>query len=318
MCITKHHSANAYSLSSSFRLKNGAKIIPQTAQKSIGNERFRSGSWMKRCYDHESKSLMVLLSKPEGITCTSSSNREEATRTRKDFFKVFTTLTTSLQLQPSSASASFPFASAPSPRQLELCLVCVLRISYWAQNVGVRVMKTRQNAPPTGLTETMKGPYLEARLGAKAALTGKFGGGANVKVYALGSLELKECLKDAAYWYDEYVYKDLKKESSEQKAVLKKQRVALLQASEDIVESLAAVVEFDGLDNLQDSSPRSSLALTMYNDSKAKYIQRTLLERTVVNCDVFVNCFGRDERSVCENYIKVNYRNEMPEAKIVE
>jgi len=173
----------------------------------------------------------------------------------------------------------------------------------------------RQNAPPTGLTETMKSPYLEARLGAKASLTGKIGGGANGNVYNLGSIEIRECLKDAEYWYDEYFYKNLKNESSEQKAVLKKQRVALLAASEDIVESLAAVVEFDGLESLQDASPRSSLALSMYNDSKANFIQRTLNERTLVCCDVLVNCFGREERDVCERYIKVNYPSEFPKEK---
>ena len=100
--------------------------------------------------------------------------------------------------------------------------------------------------------------------------------------------------------------------TKEQKALLKQQKYDIISIAQDIVESLAAVVEFDGLDNTQDPSPRSSLALSMYNDSKGIYVKRLLLERTVPNCVKFVNCFGSDRRVYCERYIRSTYPNEVP------
>ncbi len=100
--------------------------------------------------------------------------------------------------------------------------------------------------------------------------------------------------------------------TSDEKANLKKQKLAFQTASEDITESLAAVVEFDGLDNTQDPSPRSSLALSMYNDSKAVFVKRLLLERTVISCNVFVSSFGTDKKLFCERYIRSTYPNEIP------
>lgn len=116
-------------------------------------------------------------------------------------------------------------------------------------------------------------------------------------------------------WYNELIYNKNLKDASitkEEKAMLKKQKYELMNAAQDIIESLAAVVEFDGLDNVQDPSPRSSLALSMYNDSKGIYIKRLLLERTVPNCIAFVNCFESDRRLYCERYIRSTYPNEIP------
>lgn len=243
----------------------------------------------------------------------------EGTAKRRDFIKASTAiLPIAITYQPPSAKAlSLPFTSPPSRRQLELCLVGVLRLRYWAHTVAASISESRRTAPPTGLTDSMKSPYLESRLGAKAALTGRIGGGANAAVRTLASLEIRGCLRDAAYWYDEYFLgkKNLAGESKERRATLRRRRVVLDAAAEDIVESLAAVVEFDGLENLQDASPRSSLALGMYDDSKARFIGRTLDERTVVCCDAFVDCFGGEERDVCERYVKVNYPGEYPRAE---
>lgn len=329
ICVIRCSLVDAYSSLARFSLISGTKSIAQivTTPKSMGNKRPRSSSSIELCRDRDVKRQVVLRAKHDDsirattpiFTINSSNAQQETITRRREFIKASIAITTTLSSHPPSAKAlSLPFASKPSRRQLELCLVGVLRLRYWAQNVGSSIIEMRRSTNPALLTEAMKGPYLEARLGAKAALTGRIGGGSNSNVITIGSLQIRECLKDGTFWYDEYVYKNLKNESKEQKAVLMKQRVALLAASEDITESLAAVVEFDGLENLQDASPRSSLALSMYGDSKANFIQRMLLERTVVNCDVFVNCFGKEERDVCERYIKVNYPNEMPRVKIIE
>ncbi len=226
-------------------------------------------------------------------------------------------LPTQIKTSSSRANAipSLPIGSNNNDRrQLELCLVSILRVQYWAETVALSIVNNMENAPPSGMTDLMKGPYLEARLGAKAALTGKVGGGANSKVYSLATIKLRECIKDGQSWYTEIYNKEIKaaSTSSEEKANLKKQKLAFVTAGEEIIESLAAVVEFDGLDNTQDPSPRSSLALSMYNDSKATFVKRLLLERTVGSCNAFVSSFGTEKKLFCERYVKSTYPNEIP------
>lgn len=77
-------------------------------------------------------------------------------------------------LSKANAIPSLPLGINTERRQLELCLVSILRVQYWAETVALSIAKNIENAPPTGITDLMKGPYIEARLGAKAALTGKF------------------------------------------------------------------------------------------------------------------------------------------------
>ena len=60
-----------------------------------------------------------------------------------------------------------------------------------------------QYAPQEGPSDSQKEPYLEARLGAKALVTGRVGGGANARVYTLAQFELRACLKDGQYWASE-------------------------------------------------------------------------------------------------------------------
>jgi hypothetical protein len=229
------------------------------------------------------------------------------------FASVFILPNQILDKSTSNANA-LPFGKNENRRQLELCLVTVLRIRYWAETVALSIANNIENAPPTGMTDLMKAPYIEARLGAKAVLTGRVGGGANARVFQLAPIQLRECIKDANSWYNE-IYKEQINDpslTSEEKANLKKERFFLQNASEDIIESLAAVVEFDGLDNTQDPSPRSSLALSMYNDSKATFVKRLLLERTVTSCDTLVRSFGAEKRIYCEKYIKQIYPSEVP------
>ena len=68
-------------------------------------------------------------------------------------------------LAPTTANA-IPLFEKRERRQLELCLVNVLRVQYWATNIA----ETLQNA---ATEEEKKKAYLEARLGAKAMVADK-------------------------------------------------------------------------------------------------------------------------------------------------
>jgi hypothetical protein len=184
-------------------------------------------------------------------------------------------------LLPSSANALF---GSKDRRQLEVCLVSVLRVIYWAQFTATSLQEAET-------LEQRKQRYIEARLGAKAVLTGKIGGGANGRVYALASVQLPGCLKDL-------------------QSYATSRQVADLQ--QDFYESLAAVVEFDGLETLQDASPRSTLTLQQYNRDKSIYVQRLLLERVIPVGEQLVNAFGPDVRQTCLSFIEKYYADEIP------
>ncbi|KAL3794515.1 hypothetical protein ACHAW5_001325 [Stephanodiscus triporus] len=214
-------------------------------------------------------------------------------------------------------------------RQLELCLATVLRTEYWATNVA-RSMKTRLLLPPAvpspaaddedpaasgrAITNVesenqRRQPYLEARLGAKALLTQKIGGGANSRVRALGGFQLRGCLDDAGYWCAESARRS---SSSSNKDARRTCSIELSSASEDLVESLASVVEFDGLETTIDPSPRSSLMLGMYTDQKATFVYRTLVERVVPSCERILDVFGNERRRAVEEYVGRDYGDEVP------
>jgi hypothetical protein len=187
-------------------------------------------------------------------------------------------------LLPSSANALF---GSRERRQLEVCLVSVLRVIYWAQFTATSLQQAET-------LEQRKQRYIEARLGAKAVLTGKIGGGANGRVYALASLQLPGCLEDIESYAVSRKVGDLR---------------------QDFYESLAAVVEFDGLETLQDASPRSTLTLQQYNRDKSIYVQRLLLERVVPVGEQLVNAFGPDVRQTCVSFMEKYYADEMPAKK---
>lgn len=186
-----------------------------------------------------------------------------------------------LMIGGSSPSAVHALFSSDDRRQLELCIVTVLRVSYWAETLATTLQSSSEPQPA----------YLEARLGAKAVLTGRVGGGANNRVYNLSTLQLRGCLDDAVSYG-------------------KKQE--LQQLRQDLLESLAAVVEFDGLETTQDPSPRSSLMLSMYKPEKATFVKRMLSERFVPTSQAFVDAFGPTVRAQCEAYIRDTYPNEVP------
>lgn len=169
-------------------------------------------------------------------------------------------------------------------RQLEFCLVNLLRVTYWAESVA-RDLKTIEQE------ERRKELYLEARLGAKAIVTGRVGGGATSRVCTLATLQFRSCLQDLAYYGKSRQVSDL---------------------AQDLLESVAAVVEFDGLETTTDPSPRSSLTLTMYNPEKVTYVQRLLSERVVPLATSLANSFEPEVRKQCKAYIASTFPNEVP------
>jgi hypothetical protein len=213
-------------------------------------------------------------------------------------------------------------------RQLELCLSTVLRTEYWAANVSRSLgtslnllpsryaARTPSSSPPIDESTTMyesdymrKRPYLEARLGAKALLTGKIGGGANSRVIELGGYQLRGCLEDASYW----CYRDVISGGGGSKNDVRRIcNMELSSASEDLVESLASVVEFDGLETTIDPSPRSSLMLGMYTNEKAKFVYRTLVERVMPSCERVLGVFGTERRRTIETYVSRDHPDDVP------
>jgi hypothetical protein len=207
-------------------------------------------------------------------------------------------------LTPTPTNA-IPFFSS-NHRQLELCLVTILRTQFWAMTIAKSLQtKLLSTSPSSDTTEenVRKLPYLEARLGAKAILTQKIGGGATTTVLKLASFNIKECLEDGSYWANQLV-------KSNQ---LDKQSLKLLASlSEEIVESLASVVEFDGLETTIDPSPRSSLMLSMYTPQKGTFVYRTLIERVIPSCERYLNVFGDDEKMICLEFVRRDYSDEIP------
>jgi hypothetical protein len=170
-------------------------------------------------------------------------------------------------------------------RQLELCLVAVQRVVYWAQSVAADLSN------PDLPLDKRKQRYLEARLAAKAVLTGKIGGGANYKVYTFSTLQLPDCLQDLeAYASSSRSFGD---------------------TSREFYESLASMVEFDGMDTLTDASPRSSLKLSQYDTNKETYIRRILLERVIPLGTQIIQSFPSNNVAICERYIQQNFPDEV-------
>lgn len=223
---------------------------------------------------------------------------------------------TSSQLLPTQKVNAIPFLDGGSDRrQLELCLLTVLRTQYWAKSVA-KSLKAKLLTPleeqeelVSGLSDTQKKqPYLEARLGAKALLSKKIGGGANAKVVKLASFQIKDCLRDGKYWCGVLAKSGTLNSSSNQKAICNHKLEAY---GDELIESLASLVEFDGLDNTIDPSPRSSLMLTMYTNDKGTFAYKTLAQRVIPSCENYLEVFGPERRKVCEDFMRRDYSEEM-------
>ncbi|KAG7359826.1 hypothetical protein IV203_034924 [Nitzschia inconspicua] len=195
--------------------------------------------------------------------------------------------------RPNAANAALPFFEQDKDRrQLDLCLVNLLRLQYWAMSVSDKLQQNKEDV------EKLKSSYLEARLGCKVivAQSKKIGGGANANVFMLKGLQVKDCLDDLRF----YVDRPFKK--------------AITQYSDDLIETLASIVEFDGLETTQDPSPRSELTLKMFTPQKGVYVQRMLAERIVPLTDDIMRLFGPDTKSRTMTVVQEFYPKEVPES----
>jgi hypothetical protein len=190
----------------------------------------------------------------------------------------------------SHAASLLDFSNSNDHRQLELCLVSVLRVVYWAHSLSRRMATN-------ATMEEQRQLYLEARLGCKSVLTGKLGGGSNNQVYILSTLQLTGCLKDLEYY-------------ANQESAIKGKRMNELRRV--FTEDIAAVVEFDGMDMLTDPSPRSSLTLSQYTKSKSDYVRRVLAEKVVPDGLKLTQLFPTDALQRSQSYIQQYYPREIP------
>jgi hypothetical protein len=179
--------------------------------------------------------------------------------------------------------------SSDDRRDLLLCLVNLLRLQYWAES-QYQALQSYESRQEEGTA--IRQLYLETRLVAKAAITSKIGGGSTARVYTIASLKFRESMNDLM-WY------------------IRKSKTSIELAT-DLLEALASIVEFDGLETTIDPSPRSSLMLTMYNEEKLTFVKRMLRERVIPLSQALFNEFDPDLRNVCKEYVKATYPNEIP------
>mmetsp|Transcript_24099 Transcript_24099/g.51195 ORF Transcript_24099/g.51195 Transcript_24099/m.51195 type:complete len:279 (+) Transcript_24099:69-905(+) len=217
-------------------------------------------------------------------------------KNRRHIIASFTQFASVILLDPRDHQRNANALSLPSfdqqqdRRQKELCLVNILRLQFWASSLSDKILAVDMSDE-----ERRKSLYLEARLGSKVmvAESKKISGGANANVFMLKGLHLRDCLDDLSYYSD------------------KKCKRQMNQYKDDLIESIASIVEFDGLETTQDPSPRSSLTLTMYNAQKVVYVQRMLSERIVPLTDDILRLFGPDARAQTEYYMREFYPAEM-------
>jgi hypothetical protein len=228
-------------------------------------------------------------------------------------------LVSSLAVAPravSGAPLAFLGTFSQDRRQLELCLVCVQRVVYWAESVSLRLDPEPKVKEWTTLTmnnddsvassaaashapleeevltvpeSALRAAYLDARLGAKAILTSQVGGGASYFVYTLAGLQIPGCLDDLES-YDPHIQ----------------------QLKVDFRESLATLVEFDGMDSVLDQSPRSSLTMSQYDDAKRAFCARVLRERVVPLGRRLLGRFSPEALDRARSYIASYYPSEVP------
>jgi hypothetical protein len=191
-------------------------------------------------------------------------------------------------------------------RQLELCLVSLQRVVYWAMAVARRLEVLAEDSTLTAAAATSNGnssamphtpvsesalrsAYLDARFGAKAVLTSRVGVGASYFAYTLAGLQLTGCLNDLEFFNPK-----------------------IGATKVEFREALASLVEFDGMDSVLDTSPRSSLTLSQYDDKKRAFCLRVLRERVVPLGQQLLRQFPRDALDRAEKYIVNIYPTEAP------
>ena len=197
-------------------------------------------------------------------------------------------------------------AMAAEHRQLELCLVAVLRVLYWAQyelqHIDAVLTTDPDHHNNNDIIDRQRAIYLETRLGAKAALTGRItGSGATNRVYILTTLQLPGCLQDLE-WY-------LINASPQNR---KNGWFIGGDVCTSFREGLASIVEFDGLDALNDPSPRSALTISQYNIDKLKLVRRTLNERIIPDGQKLAVAFGSEAYERSYGYVQQYHSAEIP------
>lgn len=207
---------------------------------------------------------------------------------------------------PIGASALSLFPTTQDRRQLELCLVSLQRVVYWAMSVAQRLeVSTEDSAFIAGGTTSnstssalsyeeasergLRAAYLDARLGAKAILTSRVGVGASYFAYTLAGLQLTGCLNDLEFFNSD-----------------------IHATKVEFREALASLVEFDGMDSVLDTSPRSSLTLSQYDDKKRAFCLRVLRERVVPLGQQMLRKFPREALDRAQMYISNVYSSEVP------
>jgi hypothetical protein len=148
--------------------------------------------------------------------------------------------------------------------------------------------------PSVASESAVRAAYLDARLGAKAILTSQVGGGASFFAYTLAGLQVPGCLDD-----------------------LESYNPKIQQLKVDFRESLATLVEFDGMDSVLDKSPRSGLTLSQYDDSKRAFCARVLQERVVPLGRRLLAQFNPEALDRARFYISSYYPNEIPAPRVV-
>uniref|UniRef100_A0A7R9WU15 Uncharacterized protein n=1 Tax=Craspedostauros australis TaxID=1486917 RepID=A0A7R9WU15_9STRA len=115
-------------------------------------------------------------------------------------------------------------------------------------------------------------------------------------------LEIKDCLDDLKHYAGNNKSINLKRRQVDDLCV-------------ELIESLASIVEFDGLETTQDPSPRSSLTMTMYNDDKATFVTRMLSERVAPTITSIVKQYSAEAQATSQQYVLDYYVSEMPPNK---
>lgn len=245
--------------------------------------------------------LLIYIVSVASYQSSSSSNQRyfEPSNRRRRIVSLVATIGPSL-FSPTLPSQAFLWSDS-NHRPIDACLLSVQRVVYWAQIQSAQLelaIANTQSADTAATTTTIptNAPqlYVEARLGAKAALTGRRPtSGSTMRVSTLATLQLPECLQDLA-WHSS-----------------KQRRRSDDTAFRSLTEALALVVEFDGLDTVTDPSPRTSLTLAQYTPTKAAFVVRALRELVVPAGSTLLNEWN-EERERVVAYIREQYPNEVP------
>jgi hypothetical protein len=162
------------------------------------------------------------------------------------------------------------------------------------------VLMMMTTSDPNHNIDRQRAIYLETRLGAKAALTGRItGSGATNRVYILTTLQLPGCLQDLEWYLN-----------ASARGTNVRNRMDDVGTS--FREGIASIVEFDGLDSLTDPSPRSALTMSQYNIDKLKLVRRILKERVIPDGQKLVVAFGPEAYQRSYGYVQQYYSTEIP------